>query len=582
MARGFLSGAIWGTVLSVGALGTLSVLDTDQVDQRDSLAEAVRDLTRQAQQEADAQVDPTEAEGGEAQSPDTATDDPAETEEVSESEAPTSVAETDAGEADTAPETAEMAEVQTGEAAEAPVEPEEAPTDTSPTETATAETAPVAQGTSEPARRPTAVDDVTADTTTPVLDTPTATDDTAPDDVVAAPKPKPETGDVVAALDAPSTGAAPEISGPSGSDTAPDAASAPSLTVPDGETGLSISTEPAQPPAPPVPAADSALEPEADAPADAEAPDAQAPAEPDAEPAPSRPTVRVLVPDTPEPDTDVAETDAAANRPTIGRPAGSLIDRDSGSARLPTIGATAAPDPQDTAETPSATDTRPALERYAASSASDPALPKMAIVLIDDGTGPLGPESLDNFPFPVTFALDPGNPESAQRMAAYRALGYEVATLVDVPEAAQPTDVEQILAGAIAMLPETVALIEAPGGGLQSARSSTEQATSFAADSGHGLVFLPNGLNTAQAIAQRADVPSTSILRDFDGDGQDARTKRRFLDGAAFRARQDGAAVMLGRLTPDTVSALLLWSLQDRASSVSMVPVSTILMAPQG
>ncbi len=69
-----------------------------------------------------------------------------------------------------------------------------------------------------------------------------------------------------------------------------------------------------------------------------------------------------------------------------------------------------------------------------------------------------------------------------------------------------------------------------------------------------------------------------SILRDFDGEGQDARTKRRFLDGAAFRARQDGSVVMLGRLTPDTLSALLLWSLQDRAASVAMVPVSAVLI----
>ena len=220
----------------------------------------------------------------------------------------------------------------------------------------------------------------------------------------------------------------------------------------------------------------------------------------------------------------------------------------------------------------------PALQRFAAPVDSDPDLPKMSIVMIDDGTGPLGPDTLDGFPFPVTFALDPSKPGAAERMTAYRALGYEVAALVGLPAAARPSDVEQILGGAIAAVPEAVALIEAPDGGLQTDRSVTEQATRFAADSGHGLVFLPNGLNTAQAIAQRETVPALSILRDFDGDGQDARTKRRFLDGAAFRARQDGAVVMLGRLTPDTLSALVLWSLQDRASSVSMVPVSTLLL----
>jgi polysaccharide deacetylase 2 family uncharacterized protein YibQ len=218
------------------------------------------------------------------------------------------------------------------------------------------------------------------------------------------------------------------------------------------------------------------------------------------------------------------------------------------------------------------------LKRFAAVVETDPSLPRLAIVLIDDGTGPLGPDTLENFPFPVTFALDPGAAGAAERMAAYRALGYEVAALADLPDLAEPTDIEQLLAGAVAAVPEAVALIEAPDSSVQNTRASTEQVTAFAAGSGHGLVFLPNGLNTAEAIARRDNVPAVSVLRDFDGEGQDARTKRRFLDGAAFRARQDGSAVMLGRLTPDTLSALLLWSLQDRASSVAMVPVSAILI----
>ena len=52
---------------------------------------------------------------------------------------------------------------------------------------------------------------------------------------------------------------------------------------------------------------------------------------------------------------------------------------------------------------------------------------------------------------------------------------------------------------------------------------------------------------------------------------------RRFLDQAAFKARQEGAVVMMGRLRADTVSALLLWGLQDRATSVAMVPISVVL-----
>ena len=89
--------------------------------------------------------------------------------------------------------------------------------------------------------------------------------------------------------------------------------------------------------------------------------------------------------------------------------------------------------------------------------------------------------------------------------------------------------------------------------------------------------MLPKGLNTGQALALREGVPSATVFRDFDGEGQDPRVMRRFLDQAAFKARQEGPVVMLGRLRADTVSALLLWGLQDRASSVELVPVSAIL-----
>ena len=34
---------------------------------------------------------------------------------------------------------------------------------------------------------------------------------------------------------------------------------------------------------------------------------------------------------------------------------------------------------------------------------------------------------------------------------------------------------------------------------------------------------------------------------------------------------------MLGRVRPDTISALLLWGLQDRAERVALAPVSAVL-----
>jgi hypothetical protein len=81
-------------------------------------------------------------------------------------------------------------------------------------------------------------------------------------------------------------------------------------------------------------------------------------------------------------------------------------------------------------------------------------------------------------------------------------------------------------------------------------------------------------------------VPSATIFRDFDGAGQDAAAIRRFLDQGAFKAGQQAGGlqeaegdgvIMMGRLRPDTISALLLWGLQDRAQRVALAPVSAVL-----
>jgi polysaccharide deacetylase 2 family uncharacterized protein YibQ len=259
-------------------------------------------------------------------------------------------------------------------------------------------------------------------------------------------------------------------------------------------------------------------------------------------------------------------------RPAIGRPAGSLIGRDgtSPSDRLPSIGEdTAAP-------AASAGGLRP-LDVFSAPSNLTPGEPHMSIVLIDDGSGPLGPETVGEFPFPVSFALSPSHPDAIGAARAYREEGFEVLAMASAPEGAQASDVEISLEGALGAVPEAIGVLEAPGDGLQATREISDQAARFLHASGHGLVMLPKGLNTGQALALREGVPSATVFRDFDGEGQDPRVMRRFLEQAAFKARQEGPVVMLGRLRADTVSALLLWGLQDRASSVELVPVSAIL-----
>jgi hypothetical protein len=126
-------------------------------------------------------------------------------------------------------------------------------------------------------------------------------------------------------------------------------------------------------------------------------------------------------------------------------------------------------------------------------------------------------------------------------------------------------------------LPEAVAVLEGNGSGVQMSRSVSDQVNAFAGETGRGVILQANGLNSALKLAVKNRVPAAVVFRDFDGGGQGPTAMRRFLDQAAFRARQEGGVVMLGRVRPDTISALLLWGLQDRSSRVALAPVSAVL-----
>ncbi len=350
--------------------------------------------------------------------------------------------------------------------------------------------------------------------------------------------------------------------------------------APDVETELSISTDPAQPAPPPVPDTPTAFAPEegaAPTPPIAEAP---APGTPDSAEAPAAPEGTDAPAQAGPPDTGQdqiaalpnAVDPAAEGRPSIGRPALSLVDRDAAEAEAdanPQIEA-AAQDPR-------------AIKAHAEPFENPEDKPLMAIVLMDTGvdltSGPVGLAALRSFPYPLSFAVDASLPDATARMEDYRAQGFEVMALLDLPQGATASDAEVSLAAALRKVPKAVAVMEGTGTGLQDSRDASDQIAQAVLASGHGLVLQSKGLNTAQKLAARDGVPAGLIFRDFDSADQTPSVIRRFLDQAAFRAGQEGGVIMAGRVRPDTISALLLWGLQDRAERVALAPISAVLTA---
>ena len=62
---------------------------------------------------------------------------------------------------------------------------------------------------------------------------------------------------------------------------------------------------------------------------------------------------------------------------------------------------------------------------------------------------------------------------------------------------------------------------------------------------GRGLLTWDRGLNAADQVARREDVPAAVVFRDLSA-GTDSAAIRRLLDRAVFKAGQDGRVAVVG------------------------------------
>ena len=211
--------------------------------------------------------------------------------------------------------------------------------------------------------------------------------------------------------------------------------------------------------------------------------------------------------------------------------------------------------------------------------------PILAIVLIADDKNQIDIQALKDIPFPLTIAVSSSSPNSAETLAHYRALGFEVAVQVNSPSSLSALAVEQVFMSSIQAQNETVAIIEGIPGSFQKTRERSEQIAELLSASGHGLLVYEKGLNSIVQKAHKLAIPVGVIYRNLNQSGSDSRKVRRFLDGAAFRARQSGAnsaVVVTASLRPETLGALLIWSMQDRSKSVTLAPLSQALTLTAG
>ncbi|WP_215960034.1 divergent polysaccharide deacetylase family protein [Lentibacter algarum] len=411
-------------------------------------------------------------------------------------------------------------------------------------------------------------------TEAPVVEAPDADSAIAvsPDETASAPAPDVSTGEAQEAAQAPEETAQPEISQ---STDAPVTAAVDGMNAPDSEEAVAVETEAATPSEEPA---------EAETVATAEAevePQTEPQAEPQTEPLPDEAREEITLAVEPEEPQSEQTASVVAPKPagtSIGTPAKTLGS--SVSTRLPSVQSSSG-QPADNAEVSAAEtdDGAKPLQRFAADFEPAEGKPKMAIVLIDDGTSNIGVEALTTFPYPLSFAVDTSWKGAKDAMAVYRAAGFEVLAMIDLPRGARASDVEVAMPVLLDTVPEAVGVMETPDAGLQESRDVSGQVSEYLANSGHGLLLFPKGLNTASKLAAKEGVPTATVFRDFDSKGQNASSIKRFLSHAALKAGSEGGVVMVGRLRGDTISALLLWGLQDRSDQLQLAPISQIMKA---
>lgn len=225
----------------------------------------------------------------------------------------------------------------------------------------------------------------------------------------------------------------------------------------------------------------------------------------------------------------------------------------------------------------------PAIQAFAAEFDASETRPLMAVVLIDEPDSRIEQSTLTRFTFPVAFAVDPLHPDAAARAAAYREAGFEVVILGSmIAEGATAADVEVALAAAESVLPESVAVLDTPEDRIQADRPVLDAVVGVLAETGHGLVAFPRGLNAAEQSANRAGVAGATVFRMLDDDDQPATVITRLLGRAAFTATQEGAVIVVGRTRPDTVTALFSWALGGRSEGVALAPLSATIERAAG
>jgi len=223
----------------------------------------------------------------------------------------------------------------------------------------------------------------------------------------------------------------------------------------------------------------------------------------------------------------------------------------------------------------------PSWQRFAAKFTNPEHKPLFSVMLVDGGGPQVDREALAALPFPVTFALDATAPDTAMAAALYRKAGHEVVLSSDG------------LLTAYGLTSELAAVQSVPVESLQalgqlwpskakalSERAALQEMIGAIKAQGQAFVLWESEESLAAQMVQREQIAHALVFRRLDGAGESISVMRRYLDRAAFKAVQDGGVLVAGNAArAETLAALLEWSVEGRAATIALAPLSALLDA---
>gem|GEM_PF-3830757 len=219
-----------------------------------------------------------------------------------------------------------------------------------------------------------------------------------------------------------------------------------------------------------------------------------------------------------------------------------------------------------------------ALTSNAANFNGDLSKPLMGVVLVDKGGAAELRSGLSGLSAPITFAVDTELEGAADVAQVYRNAGFEVVVALPTSGAAMALeDVPLRLAAAMDAVPGATTILDVPNGQILRDRELMQVALQTLRVTGHGLLtYGADGGNTVPQFADQVGVFSDVVSTVIDDDPSPEAMLAK-LEQSVLEARRAGAVVVVGQMTPETVSTLFQWVVGAQASDITIAPISVVL-----